>query len=1108
MDTQGPAEAMKAQMLAISGAAPILNTSGGGLDASPDTIDEISQIHAFTPEASQPRRALTELAPEVLFVVNNVSSAGRRAENVREEGNAVNVPPPWRAERRDIALDVLPPWRAEGGADDVEEEGPREHEPVPVAGNKDSTKRQLFVEAQRPEQEEEGSVQAASKVQSTPSTAIDTAFPRLTYKPELDGLRAFAVIPVVLYHFKLGFHGGFAGVDVFFVISGFLITAIILSDLSRNKFSMSNFWVRRCRRLFPALAMMLAVILAVGWHKLLGETYTKLADQTWTTLLFGANFHFYATTDYFANNMEQPLLHCWSLAAEEQFYLVFPLMLMALWPLVRRIGGTLVILGICIIMTAISLFFAVWYGERDKNFAYYLLPCRVWEMVLGGLIAFDRKYGKLKYILGPARIAECAALSGLGMIGASYFVLDENMPYPSYPALLPCMGTALFTAAVEACPGTVCSKVLSVSPAVFIGRMSYSLYLWHWPVYILLAYSTLDYKLNTGQTVLGLFLSFGAGFISFVFVEPAFRSAKKPAQEQPAIQQQVQTITVDNNSASTPPKVLPTIEGQSTPTSRLNPSGNIAAPSPLGSPIPGPAWAGAKAWTADAPAAQKANNDFFSKLAIPGLLSDQHFLLVAFAVWASLLLFSVLVSTQDIGGVRAELRLLCEFNCTDKLQNKFELATNSPSARPTAVPTYLPTAQPSEHPTLRPTLQPTQWPTWRPTVSLAPTITVDGMGVSKLNTSAPTEGPTAAPTFDPTPYPTLAPTTRPTMFPTFEPSVMPTLVPTLAPDLLRTCMQWLDEETINRACHVPAEQIVGDNIIASVAHEADFFNIFQYNYGLEGPKLLGPDAYKCMERGNTPVNCAGFIPEIVVTGNSHCAHLGYPFRKLANEYGVNVAILCIDGSDQGAFHLPLSEWDQTRVRHLSAWTQSKKLRMVVWADFWASYLPGKGMGLFDGTNPKLVGHFGYPFNFAYTFRILLEYGENLVVLGDVPTLPIDAQGSTGDGLLRNLVYNRGRAEGFGFLLKIQEQVSYRTHRLRTESMIQEAASSPEFNQQVKFVEMASYFERTAEDGNHYMQILDPNKGTLVYKDAGHLNEDGAMRLEQLFRRYVFGQPIC
>ena len=159
-------------------------------------------------------------------------------------------------------------------------------------------------------------------------------FPPLTYRPELDGLRAFAVIPVVLFHFKVsGFEGGFTGVDVFFVISGFLITGILLSDLSTNKFSMKRFWIRRCRRLFPALALMLIIVLIAGWHTFLGSTYEKLTNQAWATLLFGANFHFASGDGYFRSELEEPLLHCWSLAVEEQFYFVFPLLLWALWRL-------------------------------------------------------------------------------------------------------------------------------------------------------------------------------------------------------------------------------------------------------------------------------------------------------------------------------------------------------------------------------------------------------------------------------------------------------------------------------------------------------------------------------------------------------------------------------------------------------------------------------------------------------------------------------------------------------------------------------------------------------------------------------------------------------
>ena len=146
-------------------------------------------------------------------------------------------------------------------------------------------------------------------------------FKKLQYRPELDGLRAIAVLPVVLFHFKCGFRGGFSGVDVFFVISGFLITAILLFDLDRQGFSIRNFWLRRCRRLFPALVLVLIFTLIYAWHKFLAESYTAVKDQTWAVLLLGGNFYFYGKVEYFRNEAEEPLLHCWSLAVEEQVYL-------------------------------------------------------------------------------------------------------------------------------------------------------------------------------------------------------------------------------------------------------------------------------------------------------------------------------------------------------------------------------------------------------------------------------------------------------------------------------------------------------------------------------------------------------------------------------------------------------------------------------------------------------------------------------------------------------------------------------------------------------------------------------------------------------------------
>jgi peptidoglycan/LPS O-acetylase OafA/YrhL len=182
----------------------------------------------------------------------------------------------------------------------------------------------------------------------------------------------------VLYHFNVSFPGGYAGVDVFFVISGYLITSILLSRLEKQTFSCGDFFIRRSRRLFPALAVLLAVTLAAGWDVFLAATFKSLAQQTWAVLLVGGNFHFYWSIGYMTeSSREQPLLHCWSLAVEEQFYLVFPFFLQMVWKGVATGWYTpRMIFWVLVVVTAASLSLAI--STAPSMFAFYLLPARIW----------------------------------------------------------------------------------------------------------------------------------------------------------------------------------------------------------------------------------------------------------------------------------------------------------------------------------------------------------------------------------------------------------------------------------------------------------------------------------------------------------------------------------------------------------------------------------------------------------------------------------------------------------------------------------------------------------------------------------------------------------
>ena len=422
----------------------------------------------------------------------------------------------------------------------------------------------------------------------------------MNYRKDIDGLRAVAVLSVVFYHAGLGFPGGYVGVDVFFVISGYLITALILKDLERGSFSMANFWERRIRRIFPALAVMVAVTCVAGWFLLLPRDLAKLGASVIAQSLLVSNFYFWRTTNYFGGaNEEKPLLHTWSLAVEEQFYLIFPIALMAFWwawmrwqmTKPDRILGTTNHTNLHESLTAddtgehgwgnlkaapekpglalssqnpfttelardsentsltrsasipagalragafgsdggnqrddsakgakaldsrpssldssspvtsptgdsrrwalfwlfaavalLSFGLSIW-GVKAQPFAtFFLLPTRAWELLLGSMLAVL----PIAVVVRKSALREILCLAGLAGIFLPVFLYGEQTPFPGLAALPPCLGTAALILANT--PSSRYSQrgwtatTLSWPPIVFIGLISYSLYLWHWPV--------------------------------------------------------------------------------------------------------------------------------------------------------------------------------------------------------------------------------------------------------------------------------------------------------------------------------------------------------------------------------------------------------------------------------------------------------------------------------------------------------------------------------------------------------------------------------------------------------------------------------------------------
>lgn len=297
------------------------------------------------------------------------------------------------------------------------------------------------------------------------------------YRPDVDGLRAGAVLAVILFHAGLGFSGGYIGVDVFFVISGFLITSLIVSDLQEGKFRLANFWERRARRIIPALAVVVLGTLIAGWFLLLPREYAALGKSAACQSVFGANFYFYRTTlgGYFAGVAdEMPLLHTWSLAVEEQFYLIVPLTFAAVFrfPRLRTRRVLLALFGAGILVS----FLASLYGVAHYRIAaFYLLPTRAWELLVGSALAIFPLTWMTKH--RPTR--EILSFVGLAGILVPCWFYTGKTPFPGLAALPPCLGTALIiwsnSPLGHATVPTSLSRLLATRPVVFVGLISSSI---------------------------------------------------------------------------------------------------------------------------------------------------------------------------------------------------------------------------------------------------------------------------------------------------------------------------------------------------------------------------------------------------------------------------------------------------------------------------------------------------------------------------------------------------------------------------------------------------------------------------------------------------------
>lgn len=335
---------------------------------------------------------------------------------------------------------------------------------------------------------------------------------KANYRADIDGLRAIAVLSVLLFHFGVdAFSGGFVGVDVFFVISGFLITRLIKNELEDDRFSLSNFYLRRARRLFPALFVTLVVCFAFAYQLFSAQHFERFGGSLFHAILSISNIYFWSEQGYFDTEaVFKPLLHTWTLSVEEQFYLIWPALLLLLSS-VRCKSFALIVIGV---LGAISLYAAKSYLTIDANAVFFLTPFRIIEFSIGAVIVWLVQH-PIKHKIAE----EILLLCGLGLIGYAVFAFDKNTTFPGINALIPCFGTAMVIYAGQA---RYCGKLLSNLVAVKIGLISYSIYLIHWPLFVFYQYPTPRSLENTEIVVL-VIITLLLATLMYRLIETPFR---------------------------------------------------------------------------------------------------------------------------------------------------------------------------------------------------------------------------------------------------------------------------------------------------------------------------------------------------------------------------------------------------------------------------------------------------------------------------------------------------------------------------------------------------------------------------------------------------------
>ena len=348
----------------------------------------------------------------------------------------------------------------------------------------------------------------------------------MKYRSEIDGLRALAVLPVILFHAGFEqFSGGFVGVDVFFVISGYLITTIIVSEISEGKFSILNFYERRARRILPALFFVMIVCLPFAILLLAPSDLKDFGQSLISTATFSSNILFWWERGYFGTALElKPLIHTWSLAVEEQYYIIFPLFLTLAWKYgIKKL--TFFLLIIFFISLGLAHFASI-YGVfgRIMTGSFYLIPTRAWELLVGVFAAIYLHHFKETHF---TKFNQSLSLLGLCLIAYSIIFFDIHTPFPSLYTLVPTLGTALII--ISAQKDTIINKLLSIKPLVYLGLISYSTYLWHQPIFAFARHKQ-SHDLSDQIFFLLIAISIFFAYISWRWVEKPFRNKNKISQ--------------------------------------------------------------------------------------------------------------------------------------------------------------------------------------------------------------------------------------------------------------------------------------------------------------------------------------------------------------------------------------------------------------------------------------------------------------------------------------------------------------------------------------------------------------------------------------------------